>query len=115
MEPPDRPGAVDLRDLTLASAVIERKWTTSVLFHLSRRPTRFGELRRALGGISEKVLIQRLRALEAEGLVSREVLPSVPPEVTYTMTEHGRSLCAMIETMAAWGAVHRRHREGRSE
>lgn len=104
---------VNLADLTLASAVIERKWTTTVLYHLAQAPMRFGELRRAVGTISEKVLIQRLRALESEGLVARRVEGTVPPEVTYSMTAHGRSLCTMIEAMAAWGGVHRRHRQRR--
>jgi DNA-binding HxlR family transcriptional regulator len=104
------PSKVNLGDLAIASAVLERKWTTSVLFHLAQAPARFGDLRRALGTISEKVLIQRLRALEAEGLISRRVHGTVPPEVTYSMTPHGRSLCSMIEVMATWGGIHRRYR-----
>ncbi len=100
-----------MSDLALASAVIEPKWTTSVLFHLASAPTRFGELRRLVGSISEKVLIQRLRTLEREALISRHVEGTVPPQVTYAMTAHGRTLCALIEAMAAWGAVHRKHHE----
>lgn len=106
---------VDLADLVRASAVFEGKWTILILAHLAHTPARFGDLRRALDGISEKVLMQRLRTLEAEGLVSRSVSSAVPPEVTYAMTPHGFSLCPVVEAMATWGGAHRRFHQQRGQ
>jgi DNA-binding HxlR family transcriptional regulator len=99
---------LDLDALELASDVIGRKWTTTILFQLALEPRRFGALRRLVRGVSEKVLIQRLRELETARLVSRRVEAAVPPQVTYAMTAHGRTLCALVEAMAAWGGRHRR-------
>jgi DNA-binding HxlR family transcriptional regulator len=105
---PTRPTDVNLQDLERTSEVIGRKWTTTLLYHLAQGPLRFGELRRRVEGISEKVLIERLRELEGEGLVSRHVEATVPPQVEYRMTAHGRTLCPVIEEMAAWGGRHRK-------
>lgn len=102
---------LDLEALELASDVIGRKWTTNILFQLALQPLRFGALRRLVRGVSEKVLIQRLRELEAARLVSRRVEAEVPPQVTYAMTAHGRSLCALVAALAAWGGKHRRFLE----
>jgi DNA-binding HxlR family transcriptional regulator len=103
----DRRHAVNLDDLDRASTVIGRKWTTTILFHLAQEPLRFAELRRRVGGVSEKVLIQRLRELEAEAIVTRTVEATVPPQVEYAMSAHGKSLCELVEAMASWGSKHR--------
>jgi DNA-binding HxlR family transcriptional regulator len=105
---------IDLDDLKLANKVVYGRWKTTILFFLAQGPLRFGALRRAVSGISEKVLTAQLRELEADGVVSRNVEPTQPPQVEYAMTEHGRTLCKMIEGMASWGAVHRRYVEAAS-
>ena len=84
--------------------VIGAKWTTLVLRELLGGTKRFGELKSALAGISPKTLSDRLRTLEAQGIVTRAVFPEVPPRVEYTLTERGLSLGDIIETMARWGA-----------
>jgi DNA-binding HxlR family transcriptional regulator len=104
---------VNLADLQIATDVLQGRWKTTILYHLARAPHRFGALRRAVVGISEKVLIQQLRDLEAERLVSRTVEQTVPPRVEYTLTAHGRTLCDVVERMARWGGAHRRHLERR--
>ncbi len=77
-------------------------WTTSILWHLhTAGPLRFGELRRRLSGISAKVLTQRLRMLEREGLVFRRHVPVIPPEVTYGLTPRGSELAAVFDGLAA--------------
>lgn len=104
---------VRLEDLEVATAVLHGRWKTTILYHLAQQPLRFGALRRAVGGISEKVLISQLRELEADAIVSRRVEDTVPPRVEYAMTAHGRTLCAVVEAMAAWGVAHRRYLERR--
>jgi len=100
---------VNLEDLKLATGVVHGRWKTTILFFLAEQPLRFGALRRAVEGISEKVLIHQLRELESAGVVSRTVEDTVPPRVEYAMTSHGRTLCPVIESMAAWGHLHRQH------
>jgi len=100
---------VRLEDLRATTDVLQGRWKTTILYYLARAPHRFGALRRAIEGISEKMLIAHLRELEADDIVSRHVEDTVPPRVEYALTPHGRMLCAVAETMAAWGATHRRH------
>lgn len=109
----DSLGKVDLDDLKLTTKVIHGHWKTTILFFLARAPHRFGELRRAVVGISEKVLIQHLRELEADAIVTRKVERTVPPRVEYSLSAHGRTLCAAIEAMAAWGKLRRRYLDRR--
>jgi DNA-binding HxlR family transcriptional regulator len=97
------------RDLELANEVISGKWKIPILARLAKAPLRFGALRRALGTVSEKVLTQQLRELEADQMVTRTVLATVPPHVTYALSPHGRSLCTVVEALARWGFEHRRH------
>lgn len=83
--------------------VIGSKWTLLILRDLFGGTKRFGELRRSLGHVSPKTLSERLRELEAQGLVARRVYAEVPPRVEYTLTEKGRSLGEIIEAMRRWG------------
>lgn len=108
---PTKRHRVNLADLQRTTAVLHGRWKTTILFHLAREPHRFGALRRAVDGVSEKVLIQQLRDLEAERIVSRHVMDAVPPRVEYALTAHGKSLCEVVEAMAAWGGLHRRYIE----
>ena len=88
----------------LAMMVIGGKWKPKVLFHLGQNDVvRFGALRRAVFGISEKMLIQSLKELEKDGLVNRKVYRQVPPKVEYSLTEIGRSFVPVLNAMFNWG------------
>jgi DNA-binding HxlR family transcriptional regulator len=92
--------------LDAAMDVLLGKWKSLILWELDHHGTRrFGELRRGLVGVSEKMLTQHLREMEADGLVHREVFPEVPPKVEYSLTEHGQSLIAALEPLGEWGAL----------
>ena len=79
------------------------KWTLLVIRDLAERKARFCELERSLQGISPRTLSLRLRALEEEGIVARKTFPEVPPRVEYALTEKGRALVPIIESMRAYG------------
>ena len=83
--------------------LIGSKWKLLILRDLLSRPWRFNELRRDLEGVSQKVLTDSLRALEADGIVRRTVYPEVPPRVEYSLTELGRSLKPILDAMWNWG------------
>jgi DNA-binding HxlR family transcriptional regulator len=85
---------------------IGSKWGTLVLLVLSDGTLRWAELRRAVDGISEKMLAQTLRTLERDGLVRREALPVVPPHVEYSLTDLGRDLMARLIPLMEWLALH---------
>jgi DNA-binding HxlR family transcriptional regulator len=87
-----------------AMDVVAGKWKSLILWELENHGTRrFGELRRGLPGVSEKMLIQHLREMEADELVHREVYREVPPRVEYSLTEHGRSLNEALGPLGDWG------------
>jgi DNA-binding HxlR family transcriptional regulator len=77
-------------------------WKPIILFHLLSGQKRYGELKKAMPHITEKVLIQQLKQLEADKLISRESIPVVPPHVTYSLTESGRALNPVLYAMASW-------------
>ncbi len=85
--------------------MIGYRWAGRVVWHLMDGRKRHGELLRLMPGISPKTLTDRLRELEHEGFVSREVFPEVPPRVEYELTERGRSLGGVFDAMATWGAA----------
>lgn len=87
-------------------AVIGGKWKVLILWRLAEGPRRFGELRRLVVGISEKMLIQQLRELEADGIVAREDFREIPPRVEYTLTPFGVSLMEAFRPLCAWGTTH---------
>lgn len=86
-----------------AFEVIGGKWKAQILWELHGEVRRFGELRRLVPGISEKMLVQQLRELEADGLVRREVFAEVPPRVEYSVTPLGASLNEALAPIADWG------------
>jgi len=93
-----------------ARALLDRiadKWTTLVVGLLyEKSPRRFSELRRAIGGISQKMLTQTLRDMERDGLVKRDVYPQVPPRVEYALTPLGATLNEPLNTLARWSERH---------
>ena len=84
-------------------ALIGDKWKVLILRDLFEGTKRFGELQRSVGDVSSKVLTSQLRAMEADGLVHREVFAEVPPHVEYSLTPLGESLKPVIDALRAWG------------
>ncbi|KQT44586.1 transcriptional regulator [Aureimonas sp. Leaf454] len=93
--------------LDVALAVLGGKWKPLILYHLGHGPKRFGDLRRLVTGISEKVLIQQLRELVASGVLVRHDYREVPPKVDYTVTPFGQTLVDALRPLCAWGTAHR--------
>lgn len=85
------------------AALIGNKWRLIILRDLLEGTKRFGELKKSVTGISQKVLTSNLREMEERGLVARRVYPVVPPKVEYALTDMGMSLRPVIEAMWAWG------------
>src|SRR3954469_9006815 len=93
----------DTCPVCLTADIVCGKWTLLVIRDLADGRARFCELERSLKGISPRTLSLRLRALEEEGIVERETFSEVPPRVEYALTEKGRALVPIIETMRAYG------------
>lgn len=91
--------------------VVGGRWRTVILSRLKEGVHRYGELRRLVPGITEKMLSQRLRELEADGLIVRRDLERVPPHVEYELTAEGRSLAPVLQALYDWG-VARAERDG---
>lgn len=83
--------------------IISGKWKPLILYFLLRGPTRYGELKRAVRDVSDKVLIQHLKELEADGVLRRNDYKEVPPRVDYTLTQLGQSLAQALEPLCTWG------------
>ena len=88
--------------------LIGDKWKVLILRDLMPGTKRFGELRKSVGDVSQKVLAAQLRDMEKSGLVHREVYAEVPPRVEYTLTDTGYSLKPILDSMVAWGADYQR-------
>ena len=86
--------------------IISGKWKPLVLFFLRDGPKRYGELKRLIPGVSDKVLIQQLKDLEADQVLARNDYKEVPPRVDYTLTPLGRSLAEAIVPLCTWGTEH---------
>ncbi|WP_026460612.1 winged helix-turn-helix transcriptional regulator [Schaalia suimastitidis] len=82
------------------------RWTVLVIGSLEEGPRRFGELKKAVDGISQKMLTQTLRGLEEDGLVTRTVTPQIPPRVDYELTELGRTLIEPLAGLESWARTH---------
>lgn len=87
--------------------VIGGKWKCVILWWLSRGTQRFSDLQRLMPGITQKVLTERLRELEADGLIRREVYAEKPPRVEYSLAPHGESLRPITDLMCAWGKAYK--------
>ena len=86
--------------------LISERWKVLIIRDLLDGTKRFGELKKSIGNISQKVLTANLRAMEDSGLLTRKVYPEVPPKVEYTLTETGYSLKPILDTMKEWGVVY---------
>jgi DNA-binding HxlR family transcriptional regulator len=104
MEPSDANEHTCPTEATLA--VIGGRWKVPILWNLFSGTCRFGELSRKVGGVTQKMLTQQLRELEADGLVHRKVYPEVPPRVEYSATALGRSLEPVVSQLTAWGELY---------
>lgn len=89
-------------------SLIGDKWKVLILRDLVEGTKRFGQLKKSIGGISQKVLTAQLRAMEANGLVSRKVYAEVPPRVEYTLTDTGMSLKPILDAMYKWGEDYKK-------
>ncbi len=81
---------------------ISSKWSTLIVTHLEPGPKRFSELKRGIGGVTQKSLTTTLRELERDGLIERVVTPEIPPRVDYSLTDLGRTLLPPLHTLTAW-------------
>ncbi len=95
------------RTVTEVLSRVGDKWSVQIVMELGRGTRRFNELRRAIDGISQRMLTRTLRALERDGLVSRAVTPSVPPRVDYSLTDLGHSLKKPVGALGQWAMVNR--------
>src|SRR5208337_4428372 len=97
----------DCRAVSDVLARIGDKWSVLVVSRLGNGPLRFNELRRAIGGISQRMLTLTLRGLERDGLITRTVYPTIPPRVEYQLTDLGRTLRKPIQSLAKWAQENR--------
>jgi len=92
--------------VTTTLSVIGGKWKPIILYTLYEDTKRFSQIKKLIPAISQKMLTQQLRELEADEIISRKVHPVVPPKVEYSMTDHGRTLIPILDAMVAWGERH---------
>ncbi|WP_460499238.1 winged helix-turn-helix transcriptional regulator [Glycomyces tarimensis] len=99
--------------MSVAIDVVGGKWKMHLMWVLGEGPKRFGQIRRMLDGVSEKVLSENLRQLEADGVVHRELYAEVPPRVEYSLTPLGEELNEALAPLEVWGDKHRHLAEAR--
>ena len=87
--------------------MIGSKWKLLIMRNLLQRPWRFNELKKDLEGISQKVLTDSLRSMEADGIITRTVYPEVPPRVEYALSDLGESMRPIIKSMEVWGMAYK--------
>ena len=91
--------------------MIGSKWKLLIMRNLLQRPWRFNELKKDLEGLSQKVLTDSLRSMEADGIITRTVYPEVPPRVEYALSDLGESMRPIMDAMAAWGTDYKKSKE----
>src|SRR6202023_1785054 len=96
----------DCRGVASVLARVGDKWSVFVIMLLGKGPRRFNELKRMVGGISQRMLTLTLRGLERDGLVTRTVFPTIPPRVDYELTDLGRGLSKPVEALGRWAMDH---------
>jgi len=104
--PPNAHLESDCRGVASILARVGDKWSVLVIMLLSGGPRRFNELKRMIGGISQRMLTLTLRGLERDGLVTRTVFPTIPPRVDYELTDLGRGLQGPVRELGQWAASH---------
>jgi DNA-binding HxlR family transcriptional regulator len=97
--------------LDVALAVIGGKWKPLILFHLAHGTRRYGELKRAVGSVSDKMLIQQLKELQADRIIDRLDFKEIPPKVEYSLTAFGETLAKALAPLCVWGTEHMREVE----
>lgn len=107
MKPGEEKDTGDCRAISETLARIGDKWTVLVVELLRDGPMRFNEMRRTIGGISQRMLTLTLRGLERDGLATRTVYPTIPPRVDYELTPLGRTLRGPLGAIADWARTHR--------
>jgi DNA-binding HxlR family transcriptional regulator len=110
--PPSAHASSDCRGVASILARVGDKWSVFVIMMLGGGPLRFNELKRMVGGISQRMLTLTLRGLERDGLVTRTVFPTIPPRVDYELTDLGRGLSKPVEALGKWAFDHRVEIEG---
>lgn len=101
-----KPMPEDECGFSVALNAVAGKWKTAILWEIHSQPRRFGELRRLLKGVSEKVLTEKLRQMESDGLITRTVYPETVRRVEYAVTDIGLSLNTAVHAMSDWGRLH---------
>jgi DNA-binding HxlR family transcriptional regulator len=96
----------DCRGVASILARVGDKWSVFVIMLLGGGPRRFNEIKRMVGGISQRMLTLTLRGLERDGLVTRTVFPTIPPRVDYELTELGRGLSQPVQALGMWAKDH---------
>src|SRR5205823_10885220 len=96
----------DCRGVASILARVGDKWSVFVIMMLIDGPQRFNELKRKIGGISQRMLTLTLRGLERDGLVTRTVFPTIPPRVDYELTDLGRGLAQPVQALGQWAFAH---------
>ena len=91
--------------------LIGSKWKLLIMRNLLARPWRFNELKKDLAGVSQKVLTDSLRSMEADGIITRTVYPEVPPRVEYALSELGQSMKPIIKAMEQWGLAYQANQQ----
>ncbi|SKC87945.1 transcriptional regulator, HxlR family [Burkholderia sp. CF099] len=100
-------------DVEAVFRLLEGRWKLVILFHLfGGQVQRFSDLEKLIPGISQKMLAQQLRQLEADGIVERKQYPQVPPKVEYRMTEWGQALCPALDSLLKWSEEKNMNKEG---
>ena len=120
--PPNAHLGSDCRGVAAVLSRVGDKWSVLVIMLLGDRPRRFNELKRMIGGISQRMLTLTLRGLERDGLVKRTVFPTIPPRVDYELTDLGRGLSEPVKALGAWAHANqpeiqmaRQNFDGRNE
>ena len=106
----------ETEDLTIVSSSVRAalkamsgKWKPSIILHLLEHDLRYGRLRQAMPTVSEKVLIQQIKELRKDGIVTRTAYSEIPPRVEYGLTAYGRTTKPLLKLLSAWGTTHLVH------
>ncbi len=103
----DKDSKIEKCPVETALDVLAGKWKILILWYLRSETKRFNELQKLLPRTTQKMLIQKLRELEEDGIIHREVYPVVPPKVEYSLTKYGETLKPIIKQLYLWGEVHK--------